>query len=72
MSKFSGSALAIGIALGVLQGCSLPYDLQQDAQQSACEKNVDWSARQECMNKNKKTFEEYERERAEVLKNKKN
>ena len=58
--------LATGMVC-LLQGCSVAYDMQQDAAIDACKKIVDWNQRTECLNKNKTSFEEYEKQRHEVI-----
>ncbi len=51
----------------LLQACSVAYDLQQDAAIDACKKIVDWNQRTECLNKNKTSFEQYEKQRQDVM-----
>lgn len=55
------------LAGGCIGGCSVVYDLQQDAVLSACEKIVDWNERKTCIEKNKMTFDQYEKQRKEIL-----
>ena len=54
--------------ISLLQACSIVYDVQQDTAQEACKKIVDWNQRTECLNKNKTSYEEYEKQRKEVIK----
>lgn len=55
------------LAGSCLGGCSVVYDLQQDAALDACEKIVDWNERKACIAKNKMTFDQYEKQRKEIL-----
>lgn len=57
---------AIGI-LGALQACSVPYDILQEDAAQACKKIVDWNDRSACLNKNKMSYEQYEKQRKEML-----
>lgn len=67
MSKKYFSILLLIGAVSSLQACSLAYDLQQDAAIDACQKIVDWNQRTECLNKNKTSFEQYEKQRQELI-----
>ena len=61
------SLLLFSGVMNLLYGCSVAYDLQQDVALDACNKIVDWSQRTECMNRNKTSFEEYEKQRQDVI-----
>jgi hypothetical protein len=50
-----------------LTACSVAYDLQQDATLDACKKIVDWNQRTECINKNSVSYEQYEKQRQNVI-----
>lgn len=67
MFKNYFSLLVLVCAASVLQACSVAYDLQQDAAIDACKKMVDWNQRAECLNKNKTTYEQYEKQRQDVI-----
>lgn len=67
MSKKNFSLLMLIAASSFLQACSVAYDLQQDAAIDACKKIVDWNQRTECLNKNKTSFEQYEKQRQDVI-----
>ena len=58
-------ALFIGIQVG-LTACSVAYDLQQDAAQRQCEKIMDWNERKTCLQQNKTTYEQYEKQREDL------
>jgi hypothetical protein len=68
MPKKYVSILMLVTATSALQACSVAYDLQQDAALDACKKIVDWNQRTECLNKNKTTYEQYEKQRQDVIK----
>lgn len=68
MSKNYFSLLILIAATSALQACSVAYDLQQDAALDACKKIVDWNQRTECLNKNKTTYEQYEKQRQDAIK----
>ncbi len=58
--------MLIGMS-SLLQACSVAYDLQQDAAINACQKIVDWSQRSECIKKNQTSFDQYEKQRQDVI-----
>ncbi len=70
MSKISSVLVAMSLAAsGLLAGCSaLVYDMQQDTALNACEKIVDWNERSSCRKQHQKTYEEYEKQRKDILK----
>lgn len=67
MSKKYFSLLILVAGTSVLQACSVAYDLQQDAALDACNKIVDWNQRTECINKNKTTYGQYEKQRQDLI-----
>ncbi|MFZ6875278.1 hypothetical protein ACO0LF_24695 [Undibacterium sp. Di27W] len=50
----------------VLTGCSVMYDLGQDANQRQCEKLQDWQERKTCLQQNKTSYDEYEKQREDL------
>jgi hypothetical protein len=58
-------ALFIGVQVG-LTACSVVYDIQQDAAQHQCEKIMDWNERKTCLQQNKTTYEQYEKQREDL------
>ncbi len=67
MSKKNFSLLLLIGVGSLLQACSVAYDLQQDVAIDACKKIVDWNQRTECLNNNKTSFEQYEKQRQDVI-----
>ena len=60
---------ALAILFGsqmILSGCAVIYDVQQDAAQRQCEKLTDWNERKTCLQQNKTTFEQYEKQRDDL------
>ncbi|MFZ6722165.1 hypothetical protein [Undibacterium sp. Ji49W] len=49
-----------------LSGCAFVYDVQQDAAQRQCEKLMDWNERKTCLQQNKTTYEQYEKQREDL------
>ncbi|WP_422943864.1 hypothetical protein [Undibacterium sp. TJN19] len=58
-------ALFICVQAG-LTACSVAYDLQQDAAERQCEKIMDWNERKTCLQQNKTTYEQYEKQREDL------
>ncbi|MFZ6748730.1 hypothetical protein [Undibacterium sp. Ren11W] len=50
-----------------LQGCALPYDIMQEENRRACDKLTDWGDRSQCLSQNKKNFDQYEKQRQDVI-----
>ncbi|MFZ6768325.1 hypothetical protein ACO0LM_14780 [Undibacterium sp. Di26W] len=49
-----------------LSGCAFFYDMQQDVAQHQCEKRMDWNERKTCLQQNKTTYEQYEKQREDL------
>ncbi len=49
-----------------LSGCAVVYDMQQDTAQHQCEKLMDWNERKTCLQQNKTTYEQYEKQREDL------
>lgn len=70
MSKITSRSLWTSLIIGstvALQACALPYDLMQEENRRACDKLMDWSDRSQCLSQNKKNFDQYEKQRQDVM-----
>jgi hypothetical protein len=68
--KTTHRSMCIGLMIAstiALQGCALPYDLMQEENRRACDKLMDWSDRSQCLSQNKKSFDQYEKQRQDVI-----
>lgn len=67
MLKITTLMAVLIIFTSLLSACSVVYDLQQNAALETCDKIVDWNERSACKAKNKTTFEQYEKQRKDIL-----
>lgn len=58
-------SLIFGSQLG-MTGCAVVYDIGQDSNQRQCEKLQDWNERKTCLQQNKTTYEQYEKQREDL------
>lgn len=65
LKKSLALALLLSSQFG-LSGCAFVYDVQQDAAQHQCEKLMDWNDRKTCLQQNKTTYEQYEKQREDL------
>ncbi|MBI1772393.1 MAG: hypothetical protein HYR68_08630 [Burkholderiales bacterium] len=49
-----------------MTGCAVVYDIGQDSNQHQCEKLQDWNERKTCLQQNKTTYEQYEKQREDL------
>ncbi|MFZ6779360.1 hypothetical protein ACO0LD_21225 [Undibacterium sp. Ji83W] len=49
-----------------MTGCAVVYDIGQDSNQRQCEKLQDWNERKTCLQQNKTTYEQYEKQREDL------
>jgi cytochrome c556 len=64
--------LAILLALlacgALLSGCEVMYDIAQDSAMKDCDRIVDTPARNECVKRNRKPYDAYEKDRQQLKK----
>jgi hypothetical protein len=68
MLKITTTLATSCLILCTLAGCAVSYDIMQDQAIDACKKIDDRNERNNCLAKNKTSYEEYEKQRQELLK----
>jgi len=58
--------LLLGVSL-LLNACAVVYDSAQGAAKNACDKIMDWNDRTTCMQQNKKSYDQYEKDRQNLI-----
>lgn len=60
--------LALLSCAALLGACEVMYDIAQDHAVKDCDRMVDTAARNECVKRNRKSYEAYEKERQQLKK----
>lgn len=50
-----------------LTGCEVVYDSQQQNALNDCDKLLSWNDRSECIKQNKKSYDQYEKQRKDLM-----
>ncbi|MFZ6774013.1 hypothetical protein ACO0LB_14985 [Undibacterium sp. SXout7W] len=58
--------LLLGMSL-LLNACAVVYDSAQGAAKKECDKIMDWNDRTMCMQQNKKSYDQYEKDRQNLI-----
>ncbi|AZP12249.1 hypothetical protein [Undibacterium parvum] len=67
MLKITTTLATSCLILCGLAGCAIPYDIMQEQAIDACKKIDDRNERNNCLAKNKTSYESYEKQRQELL-----
>ena len=51
----------------LLNACAVVYDSAQSAAKKECDKNMDWNDRSRCMQQNNQSYEQYEKDRQNLM-----
>lgn len=60
--------LLLASTLGLLAGCQVAYDISQNTNQHNCQEHHDYQRYKQCMDASKTTYEQYKKERDELVK----